>query len=1317
MNDTRSAVFVSYARRDDERFAKRVAEALRAESRAAWLDRDNMPSRGRTFRHEIREAIAQAERVVLIVGPASMKSAQVQAEWKQAVESCTPVIVVLRLGDESLIPAPLLGPHYVNALPPRTDEEVFAELKRIVGEPVRPLGRMQGVDALPEHFVAREDARMRLQALVLADLQGPEVQVSRRRATALWGMSGVGKSVLAAAFARSCAARRAFPDGIACIKFGPVPDVLACLRSAVRAFEDKNVYAAFPEAEQGLTRLLSRAERLLVLDDIWQVEHVEPFVNALGERARLVFTTRDAGLATALGAQECPLDVLGPADARALLDSWLVSDPGSRAGALLAECGYLPLAIALCGAMIRDGTALEHVLDALREADLGYLDGQLAGYPYPGVLRAMQVSLDMLGARHGAARERYLDLAAFLPGASVPEAAIFTLWRETGGLSHRYAAKTLAILERASLLRRSNGRVTLHDLQRAFLASGSELKALHRRLLRAYAEVCPEGWPTGPNDGYFFQNLPRHLEAVKDPGLRRLLTDARWMRAKLAATDVAAIEADCALVDNLGPLREALELSAHVLARDPSQLSSQLRGRLGHELIADLFVEEPAAREPRLRPLSASLAGVGQPLVRVLAGHSNVVLDVALSPDGTRLASGSMDHTAIVWDLKTGALLHRFENRGSIVTRVAWTPDGQFLVTAGGLARVWDGQSGQLCFELDQKYRSTGAIALSPEGKLAAGDDQGHVTLWNLSDGRQLWRARVHKDAVSALAFGRYILSGARDSTAAVLAVGDGSLLRTLGLLPFSPIFHELDDLGERVVRSKAGRGRVLYEGRKEAGVLPGHTREITAIVMCGERRAATGSYDGSVRIWDVESGEELSVLRHPDAVFDVALASADRLVTASDPAVRVWNAQTGELLRTMTGHTDFVTTVAVTSDGRTAVSGSSDFTVRTWDLQTGAETLVMGGHTGQVRSIALAAEGRMAFSGANDSTVRVWNLNPVRSAAATGHRARVNAVALFAEGRFAITGGGTQAFKVEPDPTVRLWDASDGRMLCTLGEHSDIVTRVAVAPDERRAVSGSDEGGLRLWDLETRAQLHVFSGHGGRVEDIQFSPDGTAVLSCGYDRVPRLWDLATGALRREFVGHDGGVNRVRFLGVGRQMVSSSSDGSVRLWDVESGHVVRIWRSHDKETYALAVTVDGSRVLSGGVAGAIECWSVEQSAPLTTFTGHTGPVTDLLISEDGSRLVSAAGFKDCSVRTWALDGKPIAVMREHTAYVVRVLELPGRKVVSASLDGTVRLLNMDSGEPLALFTADSAVYCCAVHRSGLIVAGEDTGRLHFLRVD
>lgn len=224
--------------------------------------------------------------------------------------------------------------------------------------------------------------------------------------------------------------------------------------------------------------------------------------------------------------------------------------------------------------------------------------------------------------------------------------------------------------------------------------------------------------------------------------------------------------------------------------------------------------------------------------------------------------------------------------------------------------------------------------------------------------------------------------------------------------------------------------------------------------------------------------------------------------------------------------------------------------------------------------------------------------------------------------------------------------------------------------------------------------------------------------MSCSDDGTLRVWDLAAGTLRLELRGHGGWVNRVRFTPDGDRAVSSSKDGTVRLWDLGTGEPLRVWRSSGTQTYALALTADGRRVVSVSGDGTIEFWDASSDTRAATAPGHTGPVTDLFVSDDGARLFSASGYGDATIRVWPLDGTtPDTVLRGHTAYVVRVVPLPGGRIVSASLDGTVRVWDMDSGTEVAAFTADSHVYCCAAHPSGVIVADEDSGHVHVLRLE
>ena len=192
---------------------------------------------------------------------------------------------------------------------------------------------------------------------------------------------------------------------------------------------------------------------------------------------------------------------------------------------------------------------------------------------------------------------------------------------------------------------------------------------------------------------------------------------------------------------------------------------------------------------------------------------------------------------------------------------------------------------------------------------------------------------------------------------------------------------------------------------------------------------------------------------------------------------------------RTLLSHEDRVETVAVTADGRRAVSGSVDNTLRVWDLDTGACTAVLEGHQGEVMGVTVTTDGRRAVSGSADRTVRVWDLDTgACTAVFARHGGAVAGVAVTTDGRRAVSGSA--------DRTLRVWDLDTGACTAVLEGHQGEVTGVAVTVDGRRAVSGSFDNTLRVWDLDTGACTAVLEGHQGEVTGVAVTVDGRRAVS-----------------------------------------------------------------------------------------------------------------------------------------------------------------------------------------------------------------------------
>ena len=624
--------------------------------------------------------------------------------------------------------------------------------------------------------------------------------------------------------------------------------------------------------------------------------------------------------------------------------------------------------------------------------------------------------------------------------------------------------------------------------------------------------------------------------------------------------------------------------------------------------------------------------------------------------------------------------------------------------------RTFEGHTGEV-----------GSVCFSGDGQLAlSGSYDKTLRLWDVSTSRcvRTLQAGVMVSSVSLSADGRWALSMSGDDT-------QKPQQRFLSLWELS-----------------SGRCVRTFEGGEEPCCFSDDGRWVLA-----QRDLCT------LGLWEVSSGRCVrNFERHPGWVTSVTFSSNGRWALSGtrvgpggscdskEPALCLWEVSSGRCLRTFTGHTDKVTSVSLSGDGRWALSGSDDKTLRLWEVSSGRCIRTFEGHTDRVNSVCLSRDGRWALSGAGvfignkESKVRMWEVASGRCLRTfEGHTGEVESVCFSGDGRWALSGS--------YDKTLRLWEVADitepGPAILSKPQATSVLHsrqsahEQALAETARYLQRGDFSAALRglqkarsqpgyerspqaldllanLYQKLGRVTLkggwlqrtlvghepavHSVSGHKYGVTSASLSEDGRRALSVGLDETLRFWEVSSGRCVRSvqhYQEHTGWrVCSVCLSADGRWALSGSEDRKVYLWDVSSGRCVRTFEGHSRDVSSVCFSGDGRWALSGSKDRTLRLWEVATGRCLRTFEGHNASVDSVCMSADGRWAFSGSeDWKHFAPRLWEVSsGRCLRTFEGHSRGVTSVcLSADGRWALSGSEDHTLLLWEVASARCVRTF--------------------------------
>lgn len=770
-----------------------------------------------------------------------------------------------------------------------------------------------------------------------------------------------------------------------------------------------------------------------------------------------------------------------------------------------------------------------------------------------------------------------------------------------------------------------------------------------------------------------FDELPARLaRRQQHTRLTELLTDFDFLRLKLSLFELNAVIDDYELTtyEPLKLIQGALVLGNLPILQDTTQFASQLMGRLdasNSEVIRlrDQIVEHMAT--PWLCPLSPSLGTANKILKQTLSHESDkAVRTLALTTLGndTYLASGGSDKTVHLWRISSGRAtpFASLKSDMDLITDIIFTHQGDDLLAA--------------CYD-------------------------GTIWVWD-------WQNKAVKAVISTPFAPINVLQISKDDR--FLFVGSGSIDNS------TPNVITLWDLpSQQLIQTFSG-----------------HRRRVNDLALLG-KRMFSASGDGSIRRWDIKTGEEQFIYEPrrgslEGGTFSRIIITPDGkhfATTSHDRAVWICKIKGGRAVDKFTGHGTPCTAIAFACQGHLFATASDDGLIQLWDLEQDVPPVQLIEHTDQVADILFSPDDRYLISGGHDGKIKIWDLSKLGSTEQNRHNDRVNTITITSDSLLAATGAGVNF--IPNDISVKIWDVHTGQELHTLDAHQDYIHQAQFIPNRRILVSLGDDGRICLWSFAEQRLLREYRPYSA----FCLSPDGFYIACMTQTRSKNIdiFALETGEQKAHFEDQVGAFA----FATNSALISAGKDSCIQMRDINTGLTILEFDAlpHARPAQTLHVTSDyliGTFVFSDGKSHgrilnrfpftsqdeSIAVWDLKTGALLYTLKGMRADLS-VLISPDSQSLFCVD--LDNRIHQFGVSsGTRLKSWVTHQNFIEAWSGVtPHGYFVSVDEGGILKVWHQTGDIPTASYYADSRFTACHM-TDDIIVAGEETGRLHFLKL-